>query len=72
MTPAVELVEFATRYKLHTGKLPAAMPATHEEVRLINHSAATPTDEPSRAVPQFMGIDLYPCSDAGQRRESLR
>jgi len=71
MTPAVELVDFATRYKLRTGKLPAAMPATQEEVRQINGYDAT-ADEPSTGVPQFMGIDLYPCNDAEQRRESLR
>lgn len=72
MTPAVELVEFATRYKLRTGKLPAAMPATHDEVRQISGCRPRPSDEPQAAVPQFMGIDLYPCPDACRRRDSLR
>ncbi|MGH8045933.1 MAG: hypothetical protein ACREKL_01690 [Chthoniobacterales bacterium] len=70
MTPAVELVDFATRYKLRTGKLPAAIPATQDEVRMLNTPA---TDgDPAAPVPQFMGIDLYPCNDATERRESLQ
>jgi hypothetical protein len=72
MTPAVELVDFATRYKLRTGKLPAAMPATLDEVRLINGYPRSPAADTPATVPQFMGIDLYPCDDATQRRESLR
>jgi hypothetical protein len=72
MTPAVEIVDFATRYKLRTGKLPSAIPATEDEVHLINGDSAPLAGEPAAAVPQFMGIDLYPCKDAEQRRESLR
>jgi hypothetical protein len=70
MTPAVELVDFATRYKLRTGKLPAAMPVTNAEAELFDATC----DETSsiQSVPQFMGIDLYPCTDAMQRRQSLK
>jgi len=68
MTPAVDLVDFATRYKLRTGKLPAAIPATQDEVQMLKPPASA-GDAP---VPQFMGIDLYPCNDAELRRDSLR
>ncbi len=72
MTPAVELVDFATRYKLRTGKLPTAMPATDDEVRLFYNPKVGIPPTPSARVPQFMGIDLYPCPDAPQRRQSLK
>jgi hypothetical protein len=72
MTPAVELVDFATRYKLRTGKLPSAMPATQDEVLLFDRSGTETPPASAERVPQFMGIDLYPCSDATQRRDSLR
>lgn len=72
MTPAVELVDFATRYKLRTGKLPAAMPATMDEVRLIHSYGGRSFEGIPAVVPQFMGIDLYPCTDAMERRDSLR
>ena len=77
MTPAVELVDFATRYKLRTGKLPTgklptAMPATQDEVQLFEVTCARTPSNSIERIPQFMGIDLYPCTDAMQRRRSLK
>jgi len=72
MTPAVELVDFATRYKLRTGKLPTAMPVTQDEVVLFDQPDTGIPAATAESVPQFMGIDLYPCPDAMQRRKSLQ
>ncbi len=49
-------------------------PVTQDEAQLLNGRtpAGSSAEDTAAPIPQFMGIDLYPCTDAMQRRKSLR